>query len=435
MPRPIHAPLTDRIIRRVQPQPTPIDVRDGELRGLILTVLPSGKRQWTVRYRARGKQRRLVLGNYPAMSIAKARKAARAEQSQIDRKDDPVAVRLAANAASTDTIDVLARDYLAKHARKRKRTADEDERVFNVYVLPRWRGRSVQDIGRRDVRDLVEGIADRGAPIMANRVLEIVRKAFNWAIKNDWDLDKGNPAAQIDKPGIEQKRDRVLTDDEIRQLWRVLSHFPATADKQAPGRKRATASSKGDPFCPVSPTLAAVQKIRLISAQRGGEVVKMRWADLDLDTGWWTIPPEHSKNGEAHRVYLTPDAMAIIEAQQPDVEQRGEFVFVGRQDALVEDRVKKAGAALSRVLGFEFRSHDLRRTAATRMAAAGIPSAHISHVLNHVEAGPKSTRVYDRHTYDPQKRLALETWARELTQIIADQPQKAAAIVPMRGRR
>jgi integrase len=100
----------------------------------------------------------------------------------------------------------------------------------------------------------------------------------------------------------------------------------------------------------------------------------------------------------------------------------------------VKDRAKKAGAALSRVLGFEFRGHDLRRTAATRMAEAGVPRQHISAVLNHVEAGPTATRVYDRYSYDAEKRSALETWGRELSRILANKPKSRATVVPIKKR-
>jgi integrase len=158
----------------------------------------------------------------------------------------------------------------------------------------------------------------------------------------------------------------------------------------------------------------------------------MRWSDVDLDLGWWTIPPEHSKNSRPHRVPLVPNVVTIIKAQQQAGEERGSHVFPGRGNALVAHRVKKAGAALSRVLGFEFRSHDLRRTVATRLGEAGIPREHISAVLNHVQGGPAATRVYDRYSRDREKRTALETWARTLQQILAE--PGSGAVVPF-GRR
>jgi integrase len=172
--------------------------------------------------------------------------------------------------------------------------------------------------------------------------------------------------------------------------------------------------------------------VRLLTAQRGGEVIKMRWADVDLETGWWVIPGSDSKNGRPHRVPLVAQAIEIIRGQEPDQPAaRGEFIFAGRGGAALHDRAKKASAAIARVLGVDFRGHDLRRTAATRMAASGIPRDHIAKVLNHVEGGPSATRVYDRYSYDAEKRVALETWARALTAILEQKPSRAD-VVPMR---
>jgi integrase len=159
----------------------------------------------------------------------------------------------------------------------------------------------------------------------------------------------------------------------------------------------------------------------------------MRWRDVDLDTGWWTIPGEVAKNGRAHRVPLVPEAVAIIKAQRNEKDQidekqgdsrnrpKNDLVFVGI-GASVRDRAKKAPSRIARVLKIDFRGHDLRRTAATKMAEAGVPRHHISAVLNHVEAGAAVTRVYDRYSYDAEKRRALETWARKLRSIV-EQPE------------
>jgi integrase len=430
MPR-THDPLTDPTIRALKPGTTPIDVRDGETRGLILTVLPSGRKQFCVRYRVRGKQRRLVLGNYPGLSLAKARKRARDAQSDVDGGRDVAAEKQAAKLARTDTVEALAKDYLEKHARKFKKSADQDERIIDVEILPPWRSRSVRDLTRRDVRVLVEKVAER-APVMANRVLATVRKMLNFAVDHDW--LEANPAARVQKPSPETSRDRVLSDDELRRLWRILSHFPTSEQKPAPGRKRAKGGDD-DPLCPVSPALAALLKVRLLTAQRGGEVARMRWADLDLDAGWWTIPSEDTKNGEPHRVPLTADAVALIKAQLPEKdEDRGDYVFTGRGGATVLDRAKKAPSAVRKALGedfTDFRGHDLRRTAATNMAAACVPREHISAVLNHVEGGPRATAVYDRYSRDKEKRIALETWARTLAGVIEQTPGEKASVLPI----
>src|SRR2546422_2372297 len=186
MPRVTHDPLTDNQVRHAVAGSTPRDLRDGGQRGLVLTVLPSGSKQWTARYRFGGRHRRLVLGDYPAVSLSKARNLAADIRIAVRNGQDPVAERKAAKAPSEDTVAALSADYLKKHARKFKRSAAEDERILNVYVLPSWKDRAVKEITRRDVRALVEAIADRGAPVMANRVLAIIRKMLNFAVGHEW---------------------------------------------------------------------------------------------------------------------------------------------------------------------------------------------------------------------------------------------------------
>jgi integrase len=354
-----------------------------------------------------------VLGEYPALSLAKARDAAEDARTAIRNGRDPVGERQVAQQEAAETVSALIAEYVAKHVRVKQRGRVEEERILKVEVQPRWKDRSVRDITRGDVRSLIQPIADRGSPIMANRVLAVIRRLMNYGVRHEW--INGNPAALIDKPGREMSRDRVLTDAEIRRLWRLLSRQPTTEERAAPGRKRAVGTTE-DPICPVAPPLAAAIKVRLLTAQRGGEVMRMRWRDVDLETGWWTIPAEYCKNGQAHRIPLVREAMAIIEAQQTERDQQG-YVFVGSGTS-VWDRAKKAPSRIARVLNVEFRGHDLRRTAATKMAEAGVPRHHISAVLNHIEGGPRATRVYDRYSYDTEKRVALETWARRLHSIV-----------------
>jgi integrase len=431
MPRVPQTPLTDGQVRRLVPGPRPIDVRDGG-RGLLLTVLPSGRKQFAIRYCFAGKHRRLVLGDFPTLTISRARGAAEDMRSAVRNGHDPAAERRAVKAPREDTVAALAKDYLAKHARKFKRTAAEDQRSLDVEVLPYWKERSVRELTRRDVRGLVERIVDRGSPVMANRVLALVRKMLNFAVDHDW--IEANPAARVTKPTQERSRDRVLTDDELRRFWYLLSRFPTTAERAAPGRKRAK-GTKDDPLCPISQPLAAVLKVRLLTAQRGGEVARMRWRDVDLETGWWTIPGTDTKNGEVHRVPLAEGAIEIIREQLKKDEEpvADEYVFVG-PGASVFDRAKKAPAAVARVLGIDFRGHDLRRTAATRMAAAGVLRDHIARVLNHIEGGARATRVYDRHSYDREKRVALDTWARTLAALLENRSRAGASVRSIQGR-
>jgi integrase len=153
----------------------------------------------------------------------------------------------------------------------------------------------------------------------------------------------------------------------------------------------------------------------LLTAQRGGEVLGMRWAEVDFSDGCWTIPEERSKNGLSHRVPLSKPALALLEKERL---LRGEssWVFPSASGLSPLAGIQKAIQRVRRRAGIDLRGHDLRRTAASNMASMGIPRLVIARVLNHVETGV--TAVYDRHSYDREKREALEAWGRRLEEIV-----------------
>jgi integrase len=226
---------------------------------------------------------------------------------------------------------------------------------------------------------------------------------LNFAIECEW-ID-ANPASLIPRPGAEHPRDRVLTADELRAFWAV------TNDQPSPIR--------------------AWLRLRLLTAQRGGEVIRMRWSDVDLVSKWWTIPSEVAKNKLTHRVPLNRAAMTLL--RELRLVAPADQVWVccaSRMDIPVVHDSKKAVARVRRVLGFDFRGHDLRRTAASLMTSVGIPRLVVSKLLNHVETGV--TAVYDRHSYDAEKREALEVWGRELQRILRKKPKET--IVPFVAR-
>lgn len=188
--------------------------------------------------------------------------------------------------------------------------------------------------------------------------------------------------------------DRVLTEDEIRAVW-------GTFDEE------------------LSPTMAAAFKVRLLTGQRGGEVLGMQWTHIDLDAESWEISGTLTKNGEVQRVPLVSATVAILREQRARVSDDVPWVFANEfGTGSVHHRAKKVAAQLSRALDFTFRGHDLRRTCATGMAEAGVPVDSITKVLSHVDRGARATRVYDRYSYDREKRAALDAWARRLDAIL-----------------
>ncbi len=422
--------------RRVAALPVPTieerqrDYWDDALRGFGVRVSYGGKRAFVVRYRVAGRLRRLTLGPYPDLSLADARLKARQVLGDVAHGDDPAEDKQRRRDALR--FSDLAEDYL-EMARKRHRRWDEEERIINKDLLPAFSWRLLTDIRRRDVRELVEDIArKRDAPIMANRTLGVLSRMFNFALDREW--IEASPASRIREPGVEKSRDRVLSDDELHELWMKLEeiarggqdghHDDDEYRAESESADEATKRRRG-----ITAATAEAFQVQLLTAQRPGEVRVMRWADVDLEAGWWSIPGSLTKNGKPHRVPLVGRAVEILEARREHAEDEAKFVFENRPGAgSIAHRGKKAAAILSRSLSFTFRAHDLRRTAATRMAEAGVTRDHIARVLNHVEAGPAATRVYDRYEYDAEKRAALDRWAHRLSAIVEGRTAKVVAI-------
>jgi integrase len=196
---------------------------------------------------------------------------------------------------------------------------------------------------------------------------------------------------------VEHQRDRVLSEDEIKKLWKEF-------DKEEFG--------VGAPF-----------KLRLFTAQRGGEVFSVEWKEL-LENAWWTIPGEKSKNGLAHRVPLSPAVIRIFKdlrekQMRSKTRKHSLWVFPARHGGGHLTTVQKSVERIrERTECKDFTAHDLRRTAASMMTGMGIPRLTVSKILNHVEPGV--TAVYDRHSYDREKREALEAWSRRLQLLVSD---------------
>ena len=386
--------LTDQAVRSLRPDTRQVDYWDVSPKNFGVRVSQAGRKTFIVRYRTAGRYRRMSLGVYPIVSLSDARGHAKQVLGEVASNDDPAQVRQDARRAPS--FEALAALYLEKHARVRKRSWRQDRRVIENELLPKWRTLRANEIRRRDVRELVEAIAERPAPIAANRIRALISKIFNFGISRE--MVEFNPCSQLERPAPERPRDRVLTDAEIRTFWTALDHEPAE--------------------------IAAAFRLRLVTAQRGVEVHNMRWMDVDLDSRWWTVPASDAKNGLSHRVPLNDLAVDILTQLRDRMgSDASASIYV-----LAGARGPKQRAAVSNRLGLDdFRGHDLRRTAASRMASAGVPRLVIAKVLNHVEHGV--TAVYDRHTYDAEKRAALDKWARDLITILAP-TQDMTKIVP-----
>ncbi len=370
--------------RGITPDYGQVEYWDETVQGLILRVSYGGRKAWCVSYRHGRQKRRLTLGPYPALSLADAREMAEDALRSVAHGKDPAAEKIAERNA--ETFGELAAEYIEKHAKVKKKSWRKDELAFKRDLLPKWRHRQAASITRRDVVALLDDIRERGAGIQANRTLEILRKAYNWAISRD--IVTFNPCAGVERPSQEHSRERVLSDDEIRSVWKA--------------------------FESQEPMVSAAFKLRLLTAQRGQEIQMMKWQDIDGK--WWTIPGEGTKNGLAHRVPLSAQAIDVL-CELNESDDRTGWVFPSNKiDGPIANMWVDAGSIRSES-GVEFVPHDLRRTCASRMTGdLGISRFDVGKILNHVETGVTST--YDRHSYDPEKARALSAWGARLEEIL-----------------
>ncbi len=390
--------LTVKKLDSLKPEAQRLDYWDDSLAGFGVRVTPKGEKTFCVMYRLGGKQRRMTLGEYPVLKVADARDRAKDALELVRRGVDPVEEqrrREEAEVASRIegfTFEALAKQFLEEHVKK-LRSEYEVKRSLEEYLVPAFGKEKARELKRAAIRDFLDKMA-RTRPVMANRCLAYVRKMYNWGLSKD--LVEYNPCAGIPRPGKEQERDRVLSEDEIRAIWKSL-------DKE-------------------KLIMAATFRLRLLTAQRGAEIHSMRWQDIDGE--WWTIPAEFAKNGLSHRVPLSPQAMRVLEQVRKITEEqdkkadrkRSEWVFpnpIRREDHIYE--CQKLAQRVRKEAKVDYRAHDFRRTAASMMAAMGIPRLVVSKILNHVEPGV--TKVYDRYSYDKEKQEALNAWGARLGRI------------------
>jgi integrase len=267
------------------------------------------------------------------------------------------------------------------------RCAGEISRLLHREFGQPWTGKSIHKITKRDVVEVVTAIQQRGAPVAANKALKSIKTLPRWCVGRAV-LDQ-SPAEGVPLPTKVVARDRVLTDDELTQV--IL------------------AARKLD--CPYG----RVVELLALSGQRREEVAKIRWEELDLTRGIWTLPKSRTKNAKEHVVHLSEQSLNVLRR----AERRGPFVFsvVGTKPYNEFGRAKRRLDELSGVTGW--RLHDLRRTCVSGMARLGVAPHVADKILNH-QVGTISgvAAVYQRHEFLSERRQALDLWGAHVDTLV-----------------
>jgi|CXWL01.1.fsa_nt_gi integrase len=387
--------LTDRLIQATRCGSGRKEIWDTVVPGFGIRISAHSKSFFLV-YRsptARAKngkpvRRRVSLGDYPKQRLVMARTAAAELRDQLETGFDPLHQEEEELVEGTSpTFEQLALDYVERYAKKRKASWNDDRIMVVKILAPAWGPRLAETITAKEVRRLLEKVSET-APVYANRVHSVLRSIFKWGIRQ-WDLE-ANPARLVEKLNSELARDRVLNPSEIRALWAIWS----ASDQPA----------------------AAVLQLRLLTAQRGNQIVRMHASHLEPqpDGAWWNVPATQTKTKRPYRVFLAPGARSILHQVGPH--PSGGWFGPEHETQGANERIRVAGRRLTKGSGVpNWQPRDLRRTAATMMAERGVSRFIIKRVLGHVDR--EITAVYDLYSYDREVKeavLILETAVREI---------------------
>jgi len=396
--------FTDRYIMNLKPQEKRYDVADRD--GFSLRVFPTGYKTWRYVYRQDGRLRPVTIGPYPAISLADAKERHKEMHDRRKAGLPPVAEELPPEpeAPSDPLLESIAEDYLELHAKPTKKSWREDERILNRDILTELGKMVAVEIRRGDITRFTDKILLSGGPAAANCAFKILRRMFNWAIEKDHYGLEHSPCDRLGQPRPDTRRDRFLTSEEIKAFWHGLD----------------------DNRVHMSGATIAALRLTLVTGQRPGECVGLPLSEIKED--WWTLPKERAKNGIAHRIYLSPLALEII---QPDECRRWAFPSPQVKEGADEKPMTTStlGSALRRFQDRRqekhvrqlweypaFTSHDLRRTCATQLAKLGFSNEVIDAVLNHALSGVRG--IYNRYHYDDEKKTALLAWEEKLRRIL-----------------
>jgi integrase len=375
---------------------------DDDIPGLGLRIREGGSRTWIFQYRIGSKQRRMVLGSAKSaqLNLAEIRKTASRLHGRVAIGHDPAMDKETARIEAGNTVGALIEQYLEiRKSDWRPRSETEIRRHLTKHAKP-LHLMPLAAVSQRNVASLLNDIAKHSGDVTANRVRGSLGTLLAWAMGEGIRLPEGNVVAYTNKRE-EKSRDRVLSDPELKQIWNACldDHY------------------------------GAVIRLLMLTGQRFNEIATLRWDEIYDEQ--IVLPGERTKNGRTHIVPLSQSAKAILanfsRVNRKHVFGRDDGGFQGRSaaKAKLDDRISAAGKPVA-----DWTPHDLRRTAVTRMAELGVQPHIIEAVLNHV-SGHKGgvAGLYNRATYDKEKREALNLWAEHLLAVVEG---RKAAVVPLK---
>jgi integrase len=359
------------------------------------------RRSWVAQYRANGHTRRVDLGIIEKVTPTQAREAARKVLAKVALGHDPQAEKEAKRQQAARTVRSVIDSYLDA---KRPELRPTSHRITKLYLTGSYfrplHSLAVTAVTRTDVAACIRAIARDRSTATAAAARRALSGFFCWAIADGVMGDAANPVDGSHRPADPSPRDHVISDPELVAIWRA---------------------------CDGDDDFGKIIRLLILLGSRRQEIGGMRWSELDLDTGTWSLPRERSKNRRSHTLHLPPAALSIIES----VPRRARNHLFGNHadDGFTSWNIAKKG--IDRRLGSNvkpWRIHDVRRSVATGMANIGVEPHHIEAVLNHFGGHRAGTHgIYNRSSYERAVKSALARWSEHLLALVTREQHRAAA--------
>jgi len=415
-------PFTDQGLKALKaPRKGRVELSDGRSQGLTFRLTDKGVRSFSFRFRCpiTGRVQRYTIGDYPDVTLAKARVRADELRVAVANGQNPVDDRRRdRETRATRAFEAVGKRYLAEWAERNKAPSSvaQDRRALDKHVLPKWRHRNITTLRRGDITDLLQGIVDAGTPVQANRVQALISKVFSFAV--DQGLVEANPCARLPKQGgKETPAKRYLQDPEIPEFW----------------KRCGTAAMR--------PETGLALRLILLTGVRAAEAAGMAKAEIkhldDPTAAFWEIPGERTKNGLTHVVPLSEPARQTVLDALRSAKEGQPYVFPSPVRAGESVQAHSLTVAMQRMAehieGDAAKTwkadppspHDLRRTFRTKLSALGIPKDVRDRLMNHA---PRDVgeRHYDQYDFLREKRDGLTRWANALSELLTEKEKVAA---------
>lgn len=367
---------------------------DATLPGFGVKVTPKGRKVFIVLYRTGGagsKLRKYTIGLYGRITLHQARVAAqKVFAAKLEGRDPAAEKRENKRRIVADRVEDLLETFVGQRL-SQNRSGTEIARLLRRELAKPWAGKSVHEIGKRDVVEVVSAIEQRGAPVAANKALKSIKMFLNWCVGRA--ILERSPAEGVPAPAKEVARDRMLSDDELASV------IVAAAE--------------------IDDCYGGIVELLALTGQRREEVAKLAWEEIDITRRLWTIPKSRTKNAKAHVVHLSDQSIAVLDRMTG--KDRDVYVFGGAKPFQDFARTKRKLDELSMVTGW--RLHDLRRTCVSGMARLGVAPHVADKILNH-QSGAISgvAAVYQRHEFLAERKDALERWGAHVARIVHKAP-------------